>query len=75
MGIESEIHTTAFDLDERALKYGAAAHAAYALGFLASDVDNEASRYKGSFADLYAEQNSPQEMLDYLSGQINDIVL
>jgi amidohydrolase len=49
-------HDGRFDLDEDALKYGAATAVAYAMGFLASDIDTSQTpnRWTGSMHDLVA---------------------
>jgi len=53
-------HDGRFDIDEDALKYGAAAAVAYAVGFLASDIDTSKNpnRWTGSMHDLVAKSTA-----------------
>ena len=74
-GMTSDYHTPQFDPDESSFKYGAAAYAAYAVAFLQSDVDPSPRRYQGDFADMYEEQGVNQEMIDYLRGKTDDLIL
>ena len=74
-GSESLYHTSEFDIDEDALKYGAAAHLAYAFAFLNSDIDTSKYAYKGSFADMLAEEGAGQDRIDYFSGKTDELVL
>jgi len=62
-------HNGAFDLDEDALKYGAAAYVAYAQGFLASDLDTSDKVFKGSFAEIYEESGYPAAEIAYLKNE------
>lgn len=48
-------HSPEFDVDEDCLYLGAAAHAAYAEGFLNSTLDVSGEKYPGSIAELYIE--------------------
>ncbi len=57
-GSEGLYHTSEFDIDEDVLKYGAAAHLAYAFAFLNSDIDTSKYAYKGSFADMLTEEGA-----------------
>ena len=74
-GSESRSHTSEFDIDEDALKYGVAAHLAYAFAFLNSDIDTSKYAYKGSFADMAIEEGAKQERIDYFLGKTDDLVL
>lgn len=74
-GMGAEHHHPRFELDADALKYGAAAYAAYAVAFLASDIDTSAGKYQGTFAEMYAEQGVPEAFVRYLKGELSDLKL
>ena len=74
-GSESNSHTSEFDIDEDALKVGAAAHLAYAFAFLNSDIDTSKYAYKGTFADMAIEEGAKQERIDYFLGKTDELVL
>ncbi len=74
-GSRGKAHTPEFDIDEDAMKYGAAAHVAYALAFLASDIDTAPDAYKGTFAQMSIEEGAKQERIDYFLGKTDELVL
>lgn len=74
-GSESRSHTAEFDIDEDALKYGVAAHLAYAFAFLESDIDTSKYAYKGSFADMAIEEGAKQERIDYFLRKTDELIL
>lgn len=74
-GSDTRSHTAEFDIDEDALKYGVAAHLAYAFAFLESDIDTSKYAYKGSFADMAIEEGANQKRIDYFLGKTDELVL
>ena len=54
-GITAINHNEAFDADENALKYGAAAHAVYALEFLRRGPATADHIYRGTLRDFYGQ--------------------
>lgn len=74
-GMGAEHHHPKFEIDSEVLKYGAAAYAAYAQAFLSSDISTEGRGYRGSFAEMYAEQGVPPQFVAYLSGELEDLDL
>ena len=74
-GSTSNLHTSEFDIDEDALKFGAAAHLAYAFAFLNSDIDTSKYAYKGTFADMAMEEGANRDRIDYFLGNIPDLKL
>lgn len=54
-GITAINHNEAFDADESALKYGAAAHVLYALEFLRRGPDTADRIYRGTLRDFYGQ--------------------
>ena len=59
-------HNGAFDIDEAALKYAAAAYVAYAIGYLADGPDTSEKVFKGTFAEIYEQNSSKPAELAYL---------
>ncbi len=51
-GIGAAHHNPAFDVDEEVLADGAAASAAYAMGFLSSDIETKSRQLKGGYKEL-----------------------
>lgn len=74
-GIGAAHHNQHFDLDESVFKLGAASAAAYAIGFLNSDIDTSAKKWQGTLGELYKYSNRDQKSIDYLDGKIADLVL
>jgi len=74
-GMGAEHHNGQFDVDDRVLKYGAAAHVAYAEAFLHSELDMTSKKYQGTFAQMYEEQGVPEEFVQYLRGERDELIL
>lgn len=70
LGTGAPIHSAKFDIDTDVLKYGVAAHVAYATGFLNSDI--KTTKFGGSFADIYRTLDLPQDQIKYLQGETDD---
>ncbi len=66
-------HNGAFDLDEKALKYGAAAYVAYAFGFLAEGPDTSDRANKKSFARIYEESSLRPEEIAFMKHEVDKI--
>lgn len=74
-GMGAAHHNEHFEIDPDTLKLGAAAYVSYAIDFLQSNLDTAARKYKGSFADMYAEQGVPEAFVAYLKGELDDLAL
>ncbi len=66
-------HNGAFDIDESALKYGAAAYVAYAEGFLASGMDTSDKVSRESFAEIYSRCGVRAEEIAYMKHETDYI--